>query len=61
MLKHFHGQRYTYFTKKTTEHEYSSASVSLNFLKQNDTKVKLDKPPLSGLKEESASLATELI
>jgi hypothetical protein len=61
MPKHFHMQRYTYFTQKTTEHEYSSAILSLDFLKQNDTKVKLDKPPLSGIEEQSANFATALI
>lgn len=61
MLKHFHRQRYTYFTKKTNEHEYSNANVSLNFLKQDDTKEKLDEPSLSGLEERSANLATGVI
>jgi hypothetical protein len=61
MLKHFHGQKYTYFSKKTIQHEYSSASVSLNIQKQNDTKVKLAKPPLPGLEKQSADLATALI
>jgi hypothetical protein len=39
----------------------TAVPISLNFFKQNDTKVKRDKPPLSGLKEQSANFAPALI